>query len=243
MDININKFLENIDALIITSNPDEVSPKKIRKCLEALYGIDLNSRRKELNKLVINRFNELTDHPKVLIPLHEWESIHKEIEQLRQEVSNKDKVLRINKNTSNDKHKSSDRKVTKSNKSKKRKKKGSNTNDMAVREDGTKKRGICWEDLGLSDELKHIIGDQPRPRTQVVKDIWSYIKEHNLQDPDNKKEIICDDKLRPIFGDKISMFKMHGKLSKHLTKVEDNHFEDDRNISEEKQALEKKMTV
>lgn len=233
MDIDINKFLENIDALITTSNPDEISPKKIRKCLEELYGIDLSTKRKELNKLVIKRFNELTEHPKVLVPLHEWENLRNEMEQRKLELSNMDKVLRINKNVSNGKHKLSDEKVTKSKKSKKRKSKKSSPRDIAVKEDGTKKRGICWEDLDLSDELKHIIGDKPRPRTQVVKDIWTYIKEHNLQDTDNKKEIICDDKLRPIFGDKISMFQMHKKLSKHLTKIGDDNPEHDGDSSEE----------
>lgn len=227
VDVDINKFSGNIDALITTSNPDEISPKKIRKCLEELYGIDLSSKRKELNKLIINRFNELTEHPKILIPLHEWEDSRKWIEQRKLEIANEDKVLKINRNVANGTRKASSKKVTKSDKLKKRKKKKSSPKDIAVKEDGTKKRGISWEELELSDELKNIIGDEPRPRTQVVKDIWNYIKEHNLQNPDNKKEIICDDKLRPIFGDKTSMFQMHGKLSNHLTKISDDDSKDD----------------
>ena len=228
VDVDINKFSGNIDALITTSNPDEISPKKIRKCLEELYGIDLSSKRKELNKLIINRFNELTEHPKILIPLHEWEDSRKWIEQRKLEIANEDKVLKINRNVANGTRKASSKKVTKSDKLKKRKKKKSSPKDIAVKEDGTKKRGISWEELELSDELKNIIGDEPRPRTQVVKDIWNYIKEHNLQNPDNKKEIICDDKLRPIFGDKTSMFQMHGKLSNHLTKISDDDSKDER---------------
>lgn len=227
VDVNINKISANIDALITTSNPDEITSKKIRKCFEELYGINLSSKRKELNKLIINRFNELTEHPKILIPLHEWEDSRKWIEQRKLEIANEDKVLKINRNVANGTRKASSKKVTKSDKLKKRKKKKSSPKDIAVKEDGTKKRGISWEELELSDELKNIIGDEPRPRTQVVKDIWNYIKEHNLQNPDNKKEIICDDKLRPIFGDKTSMFQMHGKLSNHLTKISDDDSKDD----------------
>ena len=36
-----------------------------------------------------------------------------------------------------------------------------------------------------------------------------------LQNPDNKKEIICDDKFRAMFNvNKIDMFKMNKELSK-----------------------------
>jgi upstream activation factor subunit UAF30 len=33
---------------------------------------------------------------------------------------------------------------------------------------------------------------------QVVKRMWAYIKENNLQDPKNKQMIKCDDKLSKV---------------------------------------------
>lgn len=43
-----------------------------------------------------------------------------------------------------------------------------------------------------------------------MKKLWGYIKENDLQNPLQKAEIICDDKLRPIFNvDKIHMFTMN----------------------------------
>lgn len=50
-------------------------------------------------------------------------------------------------------------------------------------------------------------------RPQVVKGIWDYIKGNNLQNPTNKREIICDANLKAIFNvDKINMFQMNKVL-------------------------------
>lgn len=69
-----------------------------------------------------------------------------------------------------------------------------------------------------SKELAAITGSAALPRSQVVSKIWEYIKKNNLQNPQNKREIIADDKLRPIFGtDRVSMFEMNKHLSRHLS--------------------------
>ncbi|HEY6916702.1 MAG TPA: SWIB/MDM2 domain-containing protein [Allosphingosinicella sp.] len=55
-------------------------------------------------------------------------------------------------------------------------------------------------------------------RAGVVSKMWEYIKKNNLQNPENKREILADAKLKPIFGgkDKVSMFEMNKHLSNHL---------------------------
>jgi chromatin remodeling complex protein RSC6 len=70
-----------------------------------------------------------------------------------------------------------------------------------------------------SRELAEITGSDPLPRSQVVSKMWDYIRKNNLQNPQNKREILADDKLRPIFGgaDSSSMFEMNRHLSKHLS--------------------------
>ena len=69
-----------------------------------------------------------------------------------------------------------------------------------------------------SAELAAITGPNPLPRSEVVSKIWAHIKANNLQNPQNKREIIADDKLRPIFGtDRCTMFEMNKHLSKHLS--------------------------
>jgi len=69
-----------------------------------------------------------------------------------------------------------------------------------------------------SKELAAITGSAPLPRTEVVSKMWSYIKKNKLQNPRNKREILADEKLRPIFGkDRASMFEMNKHLSRHLS--------------------------
>ncbi len=72
--------------------------------------------------------------------------------------------------------------------------------------------------LTPSKELAEIVGAKPLPRTEVVKKLWIYIKKHDLQNPKNKRNIIADAKLKPVFGGKkeVSMFEMTKLVSKHL---------------------------
>ena len=72
--------------------------------------------------------------------------------------------------------------------------------------------------LTLSPELTAVVGAGPLPRTEVVKKIWEYIKKNDLQNPANKRNILADDKLRPIFGkDEVTMFEMTKLVSAHLS--------------------------
>ncbi len=65
--------------------------------------------------------------------------------------------------------------------------------------------------------LAAVVGDKPLPRTEVTKKVWAHIKRHKLQNPKNKREIIADDKLQPIFGaKKLNMFEMTKAINKHL---------------------------
>lgn len=50
-------------------------------------------------------------------------------------------------------------------------------------------------------------------RPQVVKQLWAYIKAHELQNPANKRQIVCDAGLRAVFGaERIDMFQMNKVL-------------------------------
>jgi len=79
-------------------------------------------------------------------------------------------------------------------------------------------RGGLARPVKPSPELAAITGPDPLPRSQVVSKIWDHIRKNNLQNPENRREIIADDKLRKVFGtDRVSMFEMNKHLSRHLS--------------------------
>jgi chromatin remodeling complex protein RSC6 len=71
--------------------------------------------------------------------------------------------------------------------------------------------------LTPSPQLAAVIGTEPMPRTEVTKRLWAYIKENNLQNPANKRNILCDEKLKAVMGKpEVTMFEMTGLVGKHL---------------------------
>ncbi|HEY8564416.1 MAG TPA: SWIB/MDM2 domain-containing protein [Beijerinckiaceae bacterium] len=79
------------------------------------------------------------------------------------------------------------------------------------------KPNALQQPLKPSKELAAIVGADPLPRGEVVSKIWAYIKSNKLQNPSNGREILADDKLKPVFGkDKVTMFEMNKYLAQHL---------------------------
>jgi len=71
--------------------------------------------------------------------------------------------------------------------------------------------------LTPSSELAAVIGAQAVPRTEVIKKVWDYIKQHNLQDAANRRNINADTKLRAVFGkDQVTMFELTKLVNAHL---------------------------
>ena len=71
--------------------------------------------------------------------------------------------------------------------------------------------------LTPSAELAAVVGAGPLPCGEVVSKVWDYIRANNLQNRENRREILADDKLREVFGkDKVTMFEMNKHLAHHL---------------------------
>ena len=83
----------------------------------------------------------------------------------------------------------------------------------------TKKQSKFMQPMEVSEELAAVVGRGPKPRTEVTKKIWAYIKAHKLQDPKNRRNILADEKLQKVFGGKrsVNMFEMTKYVSKHLS--------------------------
>ncbi|KAL8229216.1 hypothetical protein R6Q57_014116 [Mikania cordata] len=92
-------------------------------------------------------------------------------------------------------------------------KRGSKKENKEVKKKGGGFNKLC----SLSPQLQKVIGVSELARTEVVKQLWNYIREHDLQDPANRRSIRCDEPLRELFGvDAIDMFQMNKTLAKHI---------------------------
>ena len=74
--------------------------------------------------------------------------------------------------------------------------------------------------MKLSADLADIVGKKEASRAECVKQLWAYLKKHNLQDPENKQFFTPDKKMAKVFGsDRIRAFSMSKFLSAHLSQV------------------------
>merc|ERR1712038_2033136 len=72
----------------------------------------------------------------------------------------------------------------------------------------------------VSDDLAAVVGMKEASRAQCIKMLWKYLKDHNLQDPENKQYFFPDKKMGKIFGnERIRAFGMAKFLGAHLTPI------------------------
>ena len=77
----------------------------------------------------------------------------------------------------------------------------------------------------ITDELCEFMGKEKGSmvaRTEVTQYIISYIKENNLQNPNNKKQILPNDKLKKLLAlkdsDEVTYFNLQRYMNIHFTK-------------------------
>jgi upstream activation factor subunit UAF30 len=86
---------------------------------------------------------------------------------------------------------------------------------------GSGAKGGFAKEFALSAPLSALLQIDRLSRPQVVKHLWVYIKDRELQNPDDKREILCDPRLKAVFGvEKIDMFRMNKVLGQHLHEIE-----------------------
>ena len=52
--------------------------------------------------------------------------------------------------------------------------------------------------MKLSPELADIVGKKEASRAECIKQLWAYLKKHNLQDPENKQYFTPDKKMAKV---------------------------------------------
>eukprot|EP00545_Synedropsis_sp_CCMP1620_P013981 CAMPEP_0119013404 /NCGR_PEP_ID=MMETSP1176-20130426/8432_1 /TAXON_ID=265551 /ORGANISM="Synedropsis recta cf, Strain CCMP1620" /LENGTH=318 /DNA_ID=CAMNT_0006966493 /DNA_START=185 /DNA_END=1138 /DNA_ORIENTATION=- len=78
----------------------------------------------------------------------------------------------------------------------------------------------------LSPELAFVVGRQILPRPRVVKHLWGYIREHDLQDPADRRTVLCDARLKLVMGgeDQVTIFSMQKHITPHLLEKLDKSY-------------------
>ena len=67
--------------------------------------------------------------------------------------------------------------------------------------------------------LAAIVGAEPLPRTEVTRRLWAYVREHKLQDPQNRRLIRADERLKPVFNgqETVDMFELTKLVNQNLS--------------------------
>ncbi len=80
-------------------------------------------------------------------------------------------------------------------------------------------RSALHRPIQSSAELAAVIGPGPVTRAEATSRLWGYIRDHQCQNPENKREILADAKLKPVLGGAASatMFEVPKHLNRHLT--------------------------
>ncbi|OTB11494.1 hypothetical protein K445DRAFT_77586 [Daldinia sp. EC12] len=71
--------------------------------------------------------------------------------------------------------------------------------------------------FNLSYPLAELCGESQLSRPQVVKKLWQHIKGNQLQDPNDKRQIRCDERMQAVFKQaRVDMFQMNKLVGNHL---------------------------
>ncbi|KAG3118699.1 hypothetical protein PI124_g2764 [Phytophthora idaei] len=198
--VDVAQLSDAIRHILKDADLEQLSRRMIRKQLEAQFHMDLSSYKDVINATILE--------------VIEQQQADEEEEEEEPEPSDEDADADDEQEERTPRKKAAVVKKKATPKKRKRKTEG---------EDGKKAGGGGFNaQLSLSPELAQVVGAETMARPQVVKALWAYIREHDLQDPNNKKTILLDDTLRGVFQrDSFTMFSMNKFVKRHVRKPDD----------------------
>uniref|UniRef100_A0A2P2MF95 Uncharacterized protein n=1 Tax=Rhizophora mucronata TaxID=61149 RepID=A0A2P2MF95_RHIMU len=206
--VSDSELIDRLREFLTNSDLDTTTTGTVRRQLEEDFGVDLSDKkafiREQVDLFIQSHFQNAEnesqergdDDQTAQIQLEEMEGSGAKEEDEDEDDDDDD-----------------DEEEEEVNKGKSTAKRGSNKHTSE-----SKKRGGGFsKPCSLSPQLQEFIGVPALARTEVVKQLWAYIREKDLQDPKNRRNIICDERLNALFGvDSINMFQMNKALSKHI---------------------------
>lgn len=214
-------IVRRLTSVLKTADLATTTTTAIRQHLEHELGVDLSDKKAFIRQQVDLYLQQQEQEDKEKEEEEEAQGEEEEEEQQEeqeQEQQQQDEVDDYGKQTATTRSDSKQRLLAKIGHSAS---KESSPKEKKKRTGGSGGAGGLNKLCSLSPELQAVVGETELPRTQVVKLLWAYIRENGLQDPENRRKIICNDVLRILFNtDSTDMFKMNKLLSKHIWPLE-----------------------
>ncbi|KAK9453177.1 hypothetical protein V1511DRAFT_505856 [Dipodascopsis uninucleata] len=219
-----NKYIPVIEAILRVADLEKISAKRIRYGIQEIFEIDLAPFKKSIDSVILECFNNIQEElaqsvdsgtPKKrsvsesrsVIKRESNASLNGKI--VGAKVTDAEYAAQLHKElnsvrkTRTAPHKRRVEESGKRSEPKKKKRAVNENNPFNAR-------------MFLSSQLSEFLEESELSRPEAVKRIWAYIKSNSLQNPNDKREILCDARMRPIFGEKTHMFTMNKILAKHL---------------------------
>ena len=215
----------SIKLILKDADFEKMSRKMIRKLLEQEYQQNFSSIKVALNDRIVEL---IMKHQEAVA---EEDQVSEEEEE-EIESSSEDEAYRVKKRKTTKANIKVKTKVAKTKKAKTKAAKAKKAKKTMTDDPEKPKTGAFHKPLMCSPDLCQILSFPDAvssssssssnslhqlSRPQVVKQLWQYIHTHGLQDPSDKRTIVCDESLRRIFGrETVTMFSMNKYLAKHL---------------------------
>ncbi|KAK6199581.1 SWIB/MDM2 domain-containing protein [Scheffersomyces amazonensis] len=200
---NADRYLPTIDAILSVADLEQITVKRIRNALQELFGVNLLPHKKEINEVILTQYYDL---------ISKREESEKSEKERRDEIERQDAIMAARLSRSE-----ISGPIVRSRKTRDRPVK-----EVKKRKVSSDRENVFMREMILSPDLEAIVGAPKLPRPHVVKQLWAYIKSHDMQDPKDKRFIICDDKFQKLFKKKsVGAFEMNKLLSKHLIKPDE----------------------
>jgi len=211
-DMSKSKLKEEILKIVKGADLEKISSKKIRLEIQEKFGINLLERKKEVDQLVMEAIDD--------IEKEESDRDDEKDDDDESEGGQEDESEEEEEKKKPVKRAAAPKPKKKPAKKRAKDGSGSDSDFEPKKKKAPGKSNAFTAPMKLTEELQDIVGDDNVPRHEVVKQMWAYIKENKLQDPNNKQWIICDEKLSKIVPEeRFKGFGMTKYLKNHMTKI------------------------